>query len=551
MQSKLLAICLAAAVSVSGCASLSSAPQTDFTQTESGLSYFLPMRMVRLTATRTPQSVEKLIKDRDEKVLALAAARTAASAAAAKRDLAKAVLEALAETSPARADQVKALDLAVAEAKVAKEKADALDKEVNDLRGQIIEARRTGSPCRHNAKLELLPVQADPRARFVLAPEHWETRDETHNFALTPAGLLSSTRSTVVDQTGQTIVDIAGALGMVAGSTARTLEGGPPAPPPPACEGPPLLNRVFDPASKTQLDDVNAALLTAHFPLRLAVIEAGQEITGDFADRIPKRETTTVTGADGRATERVTRAPGVYYRSAVPLLLEVRQGVEIAKSEKPKADTTVQNGGSTDASPAAGSAAGSRSATTDGQEPPLRPTPPAPVSPERERPNWDGTTLTPTPEPTPPVNAGQTPTPSPQQPIQPALFGDYVTIDAVVLVLPQAGPVSLLPFRASPFVRTVNDVQFADGSLTTWSTERPGALPAAARVPGQALEAFVAAFSRAIALRIDMSTSREELGSRRAETIYQDALNQALVACVYRSGSDGTDPRLCLPPSEN
>lgn len=429
-----------------------------------GLTYFLPMRQARLTLTRAPADPEELVAKRDEKVVALAAALAQAAAAKARREQAEAMLAALAANAASRPDQIKLVELAVAQETVLAAAAEALRVGVTDLGRQIVAAQAAGGECRYTAKIELLPVQADPRERFVADLSHSRWRDDTVRFDVSPAGLLTSANVVADDQTGQILVELAGLAGSVAGALVET-----PAPRTAAaarsrCDGVPVLTRIFDPANGRDVASVNQDLARASYPFRIetTVYDPGTpapivtRADEAFSDRGSDRQ------SDGREYGRV---PGVYYRSPAPVVMELRY----APLQTEAAAATIMPAG-------------------------------APV-------------------------------------------------DAVVMLLPQAGPVSWLPMEASSFVKTTHDVQFVDGSISSWSSERPSQILAAARVPGQAIDSFAGALARVLTLRVETSNGREALGAQQVEEIVQQERYRLLLQCLTRAGDDAA-AAACLPETE-
>ena len=211
------AVALAGFIGLQGCATVRSAPDQRFDTQPTGIAYFLPMRLARLTITQTPVSLADLITDRDDKIAARAAARAAATAATAKREQAQTALNAAAAAAANRADLTRALETATADEAKAKTAAAAANAAVDAVTRDIYAASVNGQSCAFVPSVDLLPVQADRRRRFALQPAHNELRDDTLKIGLTPTSLLTTGDVTAVDQTGQIIVDLAGVAGAAAG----------------------------------------------------------------------------------------------------------------------------------------------------------------------------------------------------------------------------------------------------------------------------------------------------------------------------------------------
>ena len=89
--------------------------------------------------------------------------------------------------------------------------------------------------------------------------------------------------------------------------------------------------------------------------------------------------------------------------------------------------------------------------------------------------------------------------------------GEYIPIQSSLVMLPNKGPVSLLPYSAGPFVRTVYDVKFNDGILTQWDQNKPSEILAAVRIPIELLKAIISGPAEIIKLRFDLSNENKKL----------------------------------------
>jgi len=88
---------------------------------------------------------------------------------------------------------------------------------------------------------------------------------------------------------------------------------------------------------------------------------------------------------------------------------------------------------------------------------------------------------------------------------------EYIPMQSSLVMLPNKGPVSLLPYSAGPFVRTVYDVKFNDGILTQWDQNKPSELLAAVRIPIELLKAILSGPAEIIKLRFDLSNENKKL----------------------------------------
>lgn len=445
---------LAVALMGSGCTTVRSTADSDFRVSRpAGLTYFLPMRRARLTVTRSARDTVTPTRERDQKVVALAAADARVVAAKARREQAYAVLQTLAEGATARAEQIRIAELAAAEETLLRAAAEVLRGEVAELTRRVEAAHAAGGGCLYSTKIELLPAQADPAARYVADLPHNYFRDDTVRLNVSPAGLLTSANVVAVDQTGQILVELAGIAGALEGAGAGTKAFPERAAGTPAarCEGVPVLVGIFDPTDAGAVGRVNTSLDESGFPFSIQVTRP------PMAAAAGSGQTPAPVGAPGQT--RASVASGLFYRSPTPVLVELRH-----------------------LTPAVG-------------------TSPATATP----------------------------------------------VDAVVMMLPQAGPTSYIPMRASAFVKTTSDVQFVEGSVAAWSSERPSEVLSVARLPAQAIEAFAGALSRVLTLRVETSTSREALGAQQMDEQVQLERHRLLMDCIARARRDGTDVTACLP----
>lgn len=464
------AVALAGFIGLQGCATVRSAPDQRFDTQPTGIAYFLPMRLARLTITQTPVSLADLITDRDDKIVARAAARAAATAATAKREQAQTALNAAAAAAANRADLTRALETATADEAKAKTAAAAANAAVDAVTRDIYAASVNGQSCAFVPTIDLLPVQADRRRRFALQPAHNELRDDTLKIGLTPTSLLTTGDVTAVDQTGQIIVDLAGVAGAAAGvgrDGGGAKDDG--------CRGPAVWATIFDPVEDGAVAEVNRQLETVGLPF----FRLTSQIDGPA---ISRRRTTDTALPDALPDDRAME--GVFYRSAAPVLLTLYRENQAAEG----GSAPVVSGPIPETPAAARSSAETEAADADGAV-------------DDDLTGWT-----------------------------PAM--------AAVLVVPQAGPVSRLSLPASPFVRTHHAYEFADGALISVSSERPGAVPAAFKVPLLALDAFTTAFAKAVAVRVDIRSTRISDDTAAIDAVVQDRLNTALMSCLDAAGTD-------------
>ena len=125
--------------------------------------------------------------------------------------------------------------------------------------------------------------------------------------------------------------------------------------------------------------------------------------------------------------------------------------------------------------------------------------------------------------------------------------GDWRVTDSSIAMIPQAGPISFVPMNSSAFVKTVDDVQFADGAVTSWSTDRPSEVLEVVRLPVKIATAVIQAPAQLLSLRVDYSSKDKALvEAQQADIVARQQMLQ-LRQCLDKARMNGTDPAACLP----
>lgn len=479
--------CGVAALSLAACQTVSSTPVDSYALTaeSAGLTYFLPMRMVKVTATRKPADLGELVKKRDSKRAELALATTASGAAAEAAKAAKANLAAFnpkglepAAAAGAKAKLTETLVLAETHKAATEANIKTLGVEIAGLTADITAPPADGS-CVHTISVELLPPQPDPAHRLVARPVHNPMRDDTTALKVNAAGLLSSANVVAADRTSDIIVEIAGAASALGPGAVRALAGGGASEVKVDCRTrPSQFIRVFDPlgiegVAGKALDQVNSQLSVNDFPYQLRLIgdvdairvRAGMSKV-DEALAAAADEASAPTAAEAR--ERTARTAGLraaaqsgalFYRSPTPVVLVLEQ--------------VYGDGANTKSQP----------------------------------------------------------------------------IDGAVLMLPQAGPLSYVPLQSSAFVKTVNDVQFTDGAISSWNTDRPSEVLEVVRLPVKVLRAVVSVPTDLLKLRVDYSTQDKALAEAQKAQIASDQALKALKLCLDTAAATAASGAACLATS--
>lgn len=127
--------------------------------------------------------------------------------------------------------------------------------------------------------------------------------------------------------------------------------------------------------------------------------------------------------------------------------------------------------------------------------------------------------------------------------------GDWHVADALLAQLPQAGPISYIPTNASAFVKTVDDVVFSDGVITSWSPERPSEVLEVVRLPIKIATAMISVPAQILSLRVDYSSKAKALADQQAAEIASTKTLSKLQKCLKDAQDAGTDGMSCLPPA--
>lgn len=181
-----------------------------------GLSYYLPKKLVKVTLTRTEVTSDALQKARTAATEASDAAKKAESAASAA-DAAATQAEALAKALQASTDTTaksqaasEAIrrraesDLAKVAADKAKNSADNLKRVADNL------ANQSGAETyQDDLVITELPAAPDTSRIFYAELSHWVTHEDALTLTTTESGLLTTTKGSSADKTGDIIIDTA------------------------------------------------------------------------------------------------------------------------------------------------------------------------------------------------------------------------------------------------------------------------------------------------------------------------------------------------------
>lgn len=478
---------------LAGCATVRSRPDSNYQAhyEAAGLTYFLPTRMLRFTGTRTPLDPQELADAKtkqEEKVTKLQGDANTAQALVRALETRLAALPAT-TTAATRAEVQGELDIARANLTTANTKLE----EARTLLRQIIAslaAVESGAACSYTARLEALPPQPDPNQRFIARLSHNVFRDDTLRLSVNASGLLSSANIVAVDRTADIIVEAAGAIGGLGvrhrGPRGEALRGV-------DCTSlPRQFVRIFDPLEGWPPGDrasSETTALSALTDLNRDLAQEGYPFRLEADISALRVSATAAQMPPARGSRRAGRA-----RSSESAYYLQTEGAIYYRSAAPVTFTVQQE------APGATAAGGQNSAPQDATDP-----------------------------------GGNNPPAS-----------HWYSIDAAVVMLPQAGPITYIPMNSSAFVRTVNDVQFTDGSITSWTAERPSEALEIVRLPVKVLTALVSVPAQLLSVQVDISSRERTLLENQRLQIEQQQRLVILRECIAAAERNETSPLACI-----
>lgn len=120
--------------------------------------------------------------------------------------------------------------------------------------------------------------------------------------------------------------------------------------------------------------------------------------------------------------------------------------------------------------------------------------------------------------------------------------------DALLVQLPQGGPISYVPMTSSAFVKTVNDVTFVDGSLTAWNSNRPSEVLEVVRLPVKILKSVMEVPASIFSVRVNHNTAEASLIESQQAQLETSLRIQALKDCLNKNAdATATEQLTCFP----
>ena len=426
-----------------------------------GVVYALPKRQIEFSIERKLTKTGDVAKKLAGARTALATAATAETEAKKAEAKAKAIFENASQSIKDEAERKYRLaQAATATARATKSKAAAL---VAAAEGEAA-AATLGPACvvpSYSYSIKLLPAEPDARYVFRARHIHRGWRDDEATVTTTPEGLLSSTKVTSTDRSGDILVEIAKTVSFFLGPTpALQADEGPPRPDCPTRTSHPAfsLRTVIDPATfetdartagtggadnladafdadlRVQLGaEINEQLDGLNAPFRLFIDD------GEGASPLDADLLTAATAGDEDDSDAATKSiAGLLYRRALPYKVSLYQAFDVS--------------GATETAP----------------------------------------------------------------------------VHTAIAFAPNEGPVGVVPFNAGAFVKTVYDVKFDDGMLTSWDANRPAELYAAWRLPLEIVDGVFSGLSKLIPFRVQQTENENKLLELQAANIELDEKLKAL-----------------------
>jgi hypothetical protein len=124
--------------------------------------------------------------------------------------------------------------------------------------------------------------------------------------------------------------------------------------------------------------------------------------------------------------------------------------------------------------------------------------------------------------------------------------GEAKLMEEILVSIPQAGPISYIPQRSSAFVKTVNDVQFDNGVIKSWSADRPSEVLEIVRLPVRIMTALISVPANLFQLRVNYDTQAKNLADVQAAEMASSLKLRLLQACLAAAGEDAPAARRCL-----
>ncbi|MEQ1817975.1 MAG: hypothetical protein ABL871_05135 [Terricaulis sp.] len=516
-----------------------------------GAAYMAPMRMLNLTATRGPASVEAspaALREAQAALIAASnAAATAATTAATKQTemrTAEAAFNAVSSNDPA--DVRTALQTARDKARTDNSSAQATLRGAQNTLSEaqanyraLVRAVETGGQWRETLEITMGEARGDPNATFVADTNESMFRSG-HGEIRIVGGLLQSSNMTFAGELPESIDAAVSSIAaiMTAGGGAqpltpgsgpgRTLEG--PAPPPITCsngeivmqpvpqeQGPRTLNLTFDPADPRQIRSVNFSLCRAGFSRRVFIVPPSQQAreranadsgVAERAEAAAQRAETAAAGLEGA----VTRASNEADRASAAAM---RAEAATTNRQRPQRERA-SNGAAEHTGSIAIDESETLASARDVTGLSLQSTGEAPASPVLSCGTGCPGLVYRQAQPFA-VHVVRLSDVCPS-PLTACLPQELPFVErSWRFDLPNNAPLHVLPYRASWVVARRDNVGFVDGTLVSHEFDHPSEASRILGIPGRAVNTFFSSVSSVLQLRINLAGQEEQYARARAD----------------------------------
>jgi hypothetical protein len=298
---------------VGGCTSMRSMAGATDGKMVTGIPYFLPKQMLRITGERSQTDLEKAFTKLGAAQAEFDLVSAKHKVATAQVEIAKIALQASKEAGAALAGLQAELGKLDGEARLlSKQKADAEKalQAANDAKNNLVNPSAAHA-CQYHATIAILDPVADHSTTYYLQPQHDVLRDDQVKLTLTKDGLLTNAETISVGRAADVIAEFAASVGAI--TTAN--------------DNKPRLSAIdecawlpdkfavdFDPTSGASMTAANSAL-------------------EDFGLKVSKPEETDKSGKiNGSEGDKMRPAgSGIIYRSpgSVAVSIEDRSGTPV------------------------------------------------------------------------------------------------------------------------------------------------------------------------------------------------------------------------------
>lgn len=313
------------------------------TDSEAGIAYYLPKRLMKVTFTREPAPTEQQVKEAKD---SLDAAKKALDTAKKEAKAAQNLLDAI----PSTPENAAARDRQNIELQLAKgrEKLVTTSFDQSNVEYEVLRAAAQNKTHVDKFLLATLPPVADARYRYWAQPNHETSRNDRFNLKTNTSGLLTGTAATAEDKTAEIISQLAGFIAAVA-------TGGPLAPVRITMDRKPVAVAATKPCPDVErvsvefvidpVADISATPLAKGFernPFEKKLCAVGADYLIRRSPAIAPSEPPTADSAgqpicgnpEGRVANARACGAGLYYRRELPYVFSISRITNDAKGNE-------------------------------------------------------------------------------------------------------------------------------------------------------------------------------------------------------------------------